>query len=66
MKKDATLLQAITDTCPYGYSVVEKVFDAVKSYDKTISVLNLAALQNVNPINLSETGVAVALQEESY
>jgi hypothetical protein len=41
-EKDIEILNAIAIRFPYALETVEAVFDKVKSYDKTIKILNIS------------------------
>lgn len=51
MQKDKHILQAIADKFDYSLSVVEKVFDKVGSYDKTLTILHECSSLELNPLH---------------
>jgi hypothetical protein len=60
MQKDVHILQAIADRFDYSLSVVEKVFDKVRSYDETFSILSECTLLDANPLQAAEQKAGAA------
>ncbi|HEX2606774.1 MAG TPA: hypothetical protein VHK91_05320 [Flavisolibacter sp.] len=49
MEKYPHILKAISSTMPYTYEVVEHIFDATLSYDKTLFILDTAIKGMLSP-----------------
>lgn len=64
-KKDKKIINRIAETHPYGFKVVENVFEIVKSYDKTIDVLENACALNRDPVNLACEGFSGGVMKDN-